>query len=310
MRHEAERLLWQRWPGKNYFLCDGRLITGPGLSGFYFTLIACVVTIALFNVFSAPFLWDHASPVVPLLCGYFELMTLVALCRTTFSDPGIIPRASTAEGNNLLPRTEDGQRQFNREVQVKSVTHILKYCNTCNLYRPPRASHCRWCDNCVDGFDHHCPWVSNCIGRRNYRFFILFATHLMITIVLLFVFTIVHLALRAQKDGGTIFEAMKEAPGTPVVIAICVLSFLTVIGLPCFHGHLLGAGLTTNEFIKRMYAAGRSPFTRGSLMANLSALWCGPRSPCVLRLREPVLDDKYVQVDVESSIDDEEARLA
>ena len=101
----------------------------------------------------------------------FCIQDFTFLFLTSTTDPGIIPRNKEAPyevinqslewmsnkvGNTKLPRT--------RDVMVNGFTVKVKYCDTCKLYRPPRASHCSTCNNCVQRFDHHCPWVGQCIA--------------------------------------------------------------------------------------------------------------------------------------------------
>lgn len=121
------------------------------------------------------------------------------MVKTSFSDPGILPRASQQEADHLEksyystnfrppPRTKD--------IIVNGQVIKSKYCFTCKMFRPPRASHCGVCDNCVDRFDHHCPFLGNCIGKRNYRSFYAFIISLSFLAVFVLSASIAHLAMR------------------------------------------------------------------------------------------------------------------
>ena len=117
------------------------------------------------------------------------------------------------------------------------IWHYNLFSFTCKIFRPPRASHCSICDNCVERFDHHCPWVGNCVGKRNYRYFYLFLLSLAVHCVFIFACAVTHLVLMTKKtDGeGPFIEAIQESPTSIIVCIICFFSVWSILGLAGFH---------------------------------------------------------------------------
>ena len=97
-------------------------------------------------------------------------------------DAESLHHSTTSTERTLVTDLSTKGHSINSSSNSRSYT--LKYCHTCQIFRPPRASHCAQCNNCVDGFDHHCPWLSNCIGIRNYKFFMVYVVVTLITGIL------------------------------------------------------------------------------------------------------------------------------
>ncbi|KAJ8356127.1 hypothetical protein SKAU_G00189210 [Synaphobranchus kaupii] len=303
---------WKAFPGRNKFYCNGRIMMAKQTGVFYLTLVLIVVTSGLFFAFDCPFLASNLTPAIPAIGGVLFLFVIGMLFRASFSDPGVLPRATPDEAADLERQIDADNGPISggyrppprtREVVINGQTVKLKYCFTCKIFRPPRASHCSLCDNCVERFDHHCPWVGNCVGKRNYRFFYLFILSLSFLTVFIFAFVITHVILRSHRTG--FLSALKDSPAryplarapfssltvrTVLEVVVCFFSVWSIVGLSGFHTYLISSNQTTNEDIKGTWSTKRgkdnyNPYSYGSIFTNCCSALCGPVPPSLIDRR-------------------------
>ena len=144
--------------------------------------------IVSFFFFSIPFilsltiLANIKSYYIIVISSLLYGISIFALFKGGCTDPGIIPRQ---RGNGNAFRNK-------REYNIVSNGSVLKYtyCYTCDIFRPPRTSHCAACDNCCQRFDHHCLWLGNCIGKRNYKYFFILISSLNLNAIIEIIYNI------------------------------------------------------------------------------------------------------------------------
>ncbi|GAA55644.1 palmitoyltransferase ZDHHC9 [Clonorchis sinensis] len=297
--------------GKNRFCCRGHGVHSRDMSVFYLSLFLIIVVTALFFAFEVRLLTPVLSPALPFFAVVLFLYVLLTFLRTAFTDPGIIPRATEAEAEWIKISIATGEFQVDgmgnfphndsansvvrsyapgartRQVLIRDHLMRLNFCHSCRFFRPPRASHCSTCDNCVDRFDHHCPWVGNCIGRRNYRFFVLFIYSLSLYSVYILVFAVVNLVL-LYKETQDLLVVVKRSPGSLLEILVTFFTILTVFGLSGYHTMLVCRELSTHEDIRHFprilrQAGHKNPFSRKNGCLNFVYILFGPLQPSLLR---------------------------
>uniref|UniRef100_A0A7N0V1Y0 S-acyltransferase n=1 Tax=Kalanchoe fedtschenkoi TaxID=63787 RepID=A0A7N0V1Y0_KALFE len=226
------------------------------------------------------------------------ILDLTFLFLTSSRDPGIVPRnkhppdsdetsdrispsmewVNAKTPNLALPRTKD--------LKVNGHSIKVKFCDTCLLYRPPRASHCSICNNCVQKFDHHCPWVGQCIGLRNYWFFILFVSLSTTLCLYVFIFTWVC----AMRQEGSVWSVLSDDIVSVALIVYCFVAVWFVGGLTVFHFYLICTNQTTYENFRYRYEKKPNPYNQG-IAKNFREFLLTKIPPPMVNFREMVAPD-------------------
>ncbi|KAK8952844.1 putative S-acyltransferase [Platanthera guangdongensis] len=237
------------------------------------------------------------------------IANLVFLFLTSGRDPGIVPRNRTppeSESDEALDSSSPSMEWINgtsphvklprtKDVLVNGFIVKVKYCDTCLLYRPPRASHCSICNNCVQKFDHHCPWVGQCIGVRNYPFFFLFISSSTLLCFYVFTFSWLNIFEEKKRYGNSLWKSMMGEILSLVLILYTFIAVWFVGGLTVFHIFLISTNQTTYENFRYRYDKRENPYNK-SILENFRDVYCTKIPPSLNNFRSWVLEEE-VQVE-------------
>ncbi|KRY69776.1 putative palmitoyltransferase ZDHHC14 [Trichinella pseudospiralis] len=88
---------WKIHRGNNRFFFNGKCMISWNVVPFLLTFILTCTTIITSFVYDIPFIYEKMGIAIPLCNAVLSLLVIASLCKTTFTDPGIIPRATPAE---------------------------------------------------------------------------------------------------------------------------------------------------------------------------------------------------------------------
>ncbi|KAJ3033602.1 hypothetical protein HDV00_006028 [Rhizophlyctis rosea] len=317
--------------------------------------VLILVLSTLHAVFVVPFFVERYSAAIPVVFAILWIFTLAAYFRTSFTDPGFLPRNVHPNPNPIEPPPSSAPQPapgtllhtaFNTQTQnenspssppvapptsspttapqpsipnpappnqptpnqptplppsypflptpdghppatyrttlINNIQYRIKYCPTCQIWRPPRTSHCPSCDRCVEIHDHHCPWMANCVGKRNYRYFYAFLLSCTALALWVFGFSLAQLLIVGRETNGGAAEAVRRHPVNVVLVFMTFIIGWSVAGMTGYHSWLISVNMSTHEMLRKApfldgdggVVEGRRPFDRGGCWRNCVWVLC------------------------------------
>jgi len=240
--------------GNHHPVCNGTcLVANTGWENLT-PISVCLIVVPSFcwYWFLAKAVDEHISPAMFYIFGINVIVALALLFVTMFTEPGILPTITYEEYSEENPdiplRITSRIRLDGREYELSQF----------------RAKFSRYTANCIENFDHYCPWVGNAIGKRNYRYFVLFMFSSLTLSMLLAGTCSALLILYSLREHKSFVNAMEDDVAAAVLAIYGYCMFFSLFGLCLFHARAIGANMTTNEILKGVYNSRNvNPYDKG-----------------------------------------------
>eukprot|EP00128_Syssomonas_multiformis_P017682 Colp12_sorted_trinity150504_noHs@8968 len=90
----------RRGPGNSIRFFHGLVVIGPDFHQFLLTNVILLIPTVLFFVFVSPYMYDHVSKAIPFIAAALFWFAYASMLRTTFTEPGVIPRMKEFDEND------------------------------------------------------------------------------------------------------------------------------------------------------------------------------------------------------------------
>lgn len=104
--------------------------------------------------------WTYEESFHRILGAILYLTGFIFFLICSLTNPGII--------------TNENSKIHELSSPYDGIMFEKRICSTCNIQKPARSKHCKFCSFCVARFDHHCFVFNNCIGAYNFIYFFFF----------------------------------------------------------------------------------------------------------------------------------------
>lgn len=271
--------LAEGYKGGSTVCCGGRFVAGQLWPSVVSTLAMTLLPGFCYMYWVLPRALPPGDPMTSTFLGLTQSILacscVVSFFFASFINPGIVPRSE--EITQDIPDSKRDLRGLPcpRFLRINNITVKQKWCNTCNIFRPPRSKHCSICNNCVLRFDHHCTWLGNCVGLHNYRYFVclIYSGTLFLGFTIYVIFVI--FGQDDAKNFGFFDSIMSvfEEPKLVILLLYCIFLLVAVLLLSIYHTVISLQNLTTNEHVKNYYKD--NPFDYGAYR-NCAQIYCHP----------------------------------
>mmetsp|Transcript_28274 Transcript_28274/g.61952 ORF Transcript_28274/g.61952 Transcript_28274/m.61952 type:complete len:346 (-) Transcript_28274:61-1098(-) len=258
-------------------------------------VLGLVIYIVVLAGLGLAFILPGASSFWYLITIMPVVLSLVFLVLTNQSDPGLIPpkphkdpTITAVEAGQIDPADAGiwkglGQQWCRQPEDAPEDAEPERYCTSCNIWRPERASHCTLCSFCFERFDHHCGVLGTCIARDNHRFFVAFLMCASTAAITMSVAGIYRFTGRFGEDVKPGPKDWQFYVGGAVLICVVYTSVLGCFA--CSHCAMLLCNVTSKQMATsdRRPRGARPPRPSCSLvrahvrgmLRNITVVFCG-----------------------------------